>query len=151
MSARHASLSTTCRFLIVRNLTHTSMKRLILEISNDGDYFKPAEYLVLDVNEEVIGEIKELSEKAKEGGVLQVSISLSYSAANADYAAEPDNGKVALKEYEGWMDAVHLTIAQDNFYLTGFYGYSDVRWRTGSVPISVLDEEGVYDMREDDA
>jgi hypothetical protein len=125
------------------------MKRLILAISNDGTYFKPAEYVVLDLHEEVTEEIKELSEKAKEGGVLEVSISLSCSAANADYDAEPDNGKVALKKYAGWMDAVHLTIAQDNFFLTGFYGYSDVCWRTGSVPISALDEEGVYDMRED--
>jgi hypothetical protein len=123
------------------------MKRLILEISNDDVYFKPAEYVVLDLNGEVIGEIKELSEKVKRCGVFEASIPLSCSAANADYEAESDNGKVALKQYEGWMDAVHLNIARDDFFLTGFYGYSDVSWRTGSVPISVFDEEGVYDMR----
>lgn len=123
------------------------MKRLILEILNDDFYFKPAEYVILDLNEEIIAAIKELSEKVKRCGFLETSISLSCNAANADYDAEPDNGKVALKEYAGWMDAVHLNITQDDFYLTGFYGYSDVSWRTGSVPISVLDEEGVYDMR----
>jgi hypothetical protein len=123
------------------------MKKLILEILNDEVYFKPAEYVVLDLNEEVIGEIKELSEKVKRCEVVEASISLSCSAANADYDAELDNGRVALKEYTGWMDAVHLKITQDDFCLTGFYGYSDVSWRTDSVPISVLDEEGVYDMR----
>jgi hypothetical protein len=123
------------------------MKRLILEILNDDVYFKPAEYVVLELNEEMIWEIKELSEKVRRCEVLEASISLSCGAANTDYEAEPDNGKVALKDYEGWMDAVHLNIARDDFFLTGFYGYSDVSWRTGSVPISVLDEEGVYDMR----
>ncbi len=123
------------------------MKRLILEISDDDKYFKPADYVVLDLNEEMIGEIKELSEKVKRSGDVEAAISLSCSAANADYDAEPDNGKVALKEYAGWMDAVHLTIAHNTFCLTGFYGYSDVSWRTVSVPISVLDERGVYDMR----
>jgi hypothetical protein len=126
-----------------------TMKRLILEISNDDIYFKPADYVILDVNAEEIGEMKELSEKVKRSGGLEASIPHSCSAANADFAAEPDNGKVALKEYAGWMDAVHLNVAQDNFCVTGFYGYSDVSWRTGSVPISVLDEEGVYDMRKD--
>ncbi len=126
------------------------MKKLILEISNDDVYFKPAEYVVLNLNEEVIGEIKELSEKVKRCEVVEASISLSCSAANADYNSELENGKVALKEYEGWMDAVHLNITQDDFFLTGFYGYSDVSWRTGSVPISVLDEKGVYDTREAD-
>jgi hypothetical protein len=126
------------------------MKRLILEITNDDVYFKPAEYVILDLNEELIGEIKELSEKVRRCGALESEISLSCRAANADYDAERDNGKVALKEYEGWMDAVHLNVARDDFCLTGFYGYSDVSWRTGSVPISVLDEEGVYDTREDD-
>lgn len=126
------------------------MKRLILEIINDGDYFKPAEYVILDLNEELIGEIKELSEKVRRCGALESEIFLSCIAANADYDAEPGNGKVALKEYDGWMDAVRLNVARDDFCLTGFYGYSDVNWRTGFVPISVLDEKGVYDMREAD-
>jgi hypothetical protein len=127
------------------------MKRLILEISSDDKYFKPADYVVLDLDDELIGKIKELSEKVRTGRVHKASISLSCGAANADHDAEPDNGKVALKEYTGLMDAVHLTIARDTFCLTGFYGYSDVSWRTGSVPVSVLDEDGVYDMREDGA
>jgi hypothetical protein len=64
-----------------------------------------------------------------------------------DYNEALDNGKVALKEYAGWMDSVHLHVTRDGFRLTGFYGYSDVSWNTGLVPISVLDEEGIYDMR----
>jgi hypothetical protein len=125
------------------------MKRLILQILNQGDYFKPAEYVILDLNEELIAEIKTISEKVKECEEVENSIPISCSAANADYDAETDNGKIALREYEGWMDAVHLDIDQDFFCLTGFYGYSDVSWRTPSVPISVLDAEGVFDMREE--
>lgn len=124
------------------------MKRLILEISNDDNYFKPAEYVILDLHDEVLVEIKELSGKVKRRVTLEASIPLACSAANADPEAEPDNGKVALKEYSGWMDAVHLNIDAETFFLTGFYGYSDVSWRTGSVPIAVLEEEGVFDMRE---
>lgn len=123
------------------------MKRLILQISNDGYYFKPAKYVVLDLDEEIIGEIKELAEKVQRGEILETSISLSCSGANLDCHAPLENGKIALKEIAGRMDSVHLNIARDDFFLTGFYGYSDVSWRTGSVPISVLDEEGAYDMR----
>ncbi|MGA7827042.1 MAG: hypothetical protein WCA04_05255 [Geobacteraceae bacterium] len=32
-------------------------------------------------------------------------------------------------------------------YVTGFYGYSNVGWRTGAVPIPVLDDAGDYDVR----
>jgi hypothetical protein len=123
------------------------MKRLILEISSKGHYFKPAQYVILDLSEEMIEEVKKLSEKARRCEFLETSISLSCSAANLDYNAALDNGKVAMKEYAGWMDSVHLHVARDGFLLTGFYGYSDVSWKTGLVPISVLDEEGVYDMR----
>ncbi|MDD2337128.1 MAG: hypothetical protein PHD01_11180 [Geobacteraceae bacterium] len=127
------------------------MKRLILEIFNDDRYFKAADYVILTINDEEIGEVKELSEKVRKSEGFEASMSHSCSAANADLAAEPDNGKVALKAYEGWMDAVHLTVAQEDFFVTGFYGYSDVSWRTAPVPISVLDEEGVYDLRKDSA
>ncbi|MGA7827744.1 MAG: hypothetical protein WCA04_08795 [Geobacteraceae bacterium] len=123
------------------------MKKLILEISNDAYYFRTAEYVILDLNEEEIGAIKELSEGIKRSGDPEATFSHSCSAANADYAAGYHNGKVTLKKYEKWMDAVHLHIGRDTFYVTGFYGYSNVGWRTGSVPISALDEEGDYDMR----
>jgi hypothetical protein len=87
--------------LLQRHMQVGDMKRLILEIINDGDYFKPAEYVILDLNEELIGEIKELSEKVRRCGALESEIFLSCIAANADYDAEPDNGKVALKKYDG--------------------------------------------------
>lgn len=123
------------------------MKRLILEISSDGQYFKPAKYVVLDLDAEKIEAIKELAARVKRGDRVEASISLSCRAANLDFFAPLDNGKIALKEIAGWMDSVHLNIAQDDFFLTGFYGYSDVSWKTGPVPMAVLDEEGAYDMR----
>jgi hypothetical protein len=36
----------------------------------------------------------------------------------------------------------------DGFYLTGFYGYSDVTWKSDTVPVAILDDEGVYDLRK---
>ena len=123
------------------------MKKLILEISNDAYYFRTAEYVILDLNEAEIEAIRELSSEVKRGGGPEATFSHSCSAANADYAAGYVNGKITLKVYEKWMDAVHLHIGQENFYVTGFYGYSNVGWRTAVVPIPVLDEDGDYDMR----
>jgi hypothetical protein len=123
------------------------MKRLILGVFNDDWYFRTAEFVILTLNDEEIAKVKELSEKVRRNEGFEASMSHSCSAGNKDYAAGYHNGKVTLKEYEKWMDAVHLHIGQDSFFVTGFYGYSDVSWRTASVPLLVLDEEGDYDMR----
>jgi hypothetical protein len=53
--------------LIVRRLAPFSMKRLILKSSND-EHISSLPYVVLNLNEEVIGNIKELSEQVKRCG-----------------------------------------------------------------------------------
>lgn len=123
------------------------MKRLILEITNDGHYFRSARYVILELDAELIEEIRQRAEDAETGATPEAALSLSCRGANLDYYAPLDNGKIALKEIPGWMDSVHLSVHRDHFCLTGFYGYSDVSWSTGAVPLSALQEEGVYDMR----
>lgn len=123
------------------------MKRLILEVFNDDWYFRTAEFVILTLQDEEIEEVKELSEKVRRNEISEATMSHRCTAGNKDYAAGYQNGKVTLKEYEKWMDAVHLHIGQESFHVTGFYGYSNVSWRTAPVPLSVLDEEGDFDMR----
>jgi hypothetical protein len=123
------------------------MKKLILAVINDDWYFRTAEFVILTLNDAEIAEVKELSAKVRRNENFEATMPQRCSAANADYAAGYHNGKVTLKEYEKWMDTVHLQIGQDSFHVTGFYGYSNVSWRTAPVPLSVLDEEGDYDMR----
>ena len=123
------------------------MKRLILEVFNDDWYFRTAEFVILTLHDEEIAEVKELSEKVRRHEITEAAMPHRCSAGNKDYAAGFQNGKVTLKEYEKWMDAVHLHIGQDSFIVTGFYGYSNVSWRTAPVPLAVFDEEGDYDMR----
>jgi hypothetical protein len=124
------------------------MKRLILEISNDDYYAYPAEFVILDLDADDIGEIKAVAEKVGKDDMPETLISLSCRGANADYAAGFHHGRVAIKEHAGWMDMVHLHVIGEEFYLTGFYGYSDVTWRSETVPVAVLGEEGVYDKRK---
>ena len=123
------------------------MKKLILDIKNDDYYAVPADFVILELDDDDIGEIKELAEKSKISDGAETLLPLSCCGALADYEAGFKNGKVAIKEHTGSMDTVHIHVVGDVFYLTGFYGYSDVTWRSCKVPVLVLDEEGVYDMR----
>jgi hypothetical protein len=66
----------------------------------------------------------------------------------ADYEADPENGKVALKEFEGRTECNTLNVTDNDFFWSGYYKHTSVRWESASVSLEVLKEDGDYDLRE---
>ncbi|MDA8430559.1 MAG: hypothetical protein M0T70_15000 [Geobacteraceae bacterium] len=58
------------------------------------------------------------------------------------------NGKVRLKEFEGRMECNTLNVTDDDFFWSGYYKHTDIRWETDTVRLAVLDEPDIHDERE---
>ena len=67
----------------------------------------------------------------------------------ADYEADPENGKVAMKEFEGRTECNTLNVTDNDFFWSGYYKHTSVRWESASVPLTALDKDGDYDQREE--
>ena len=125
-------------------------KKLILSVTDNSDFFsEAADYAVIELGKEEKNRIRKLSAAVRDLEVYKISeFNYACEFKVADYEADPENGKVAVKEFEGRMECNTLNVTDCNFYWSGLYRHTSVRWETDSVPLSALDEEGDYDMRE---
>jgi len=127
-----------------------SAKRLIIPIHDNSEFFSDnADYAVIDLDATLIERIKKLAVVVRQMKVYKIcefNSACDFMAANWD--AEPDNGKVALKEFEGRMECNTLNVTDDDFFWSGFYKHTDVRWETDTVRLAVLDEPDIHDERE---
>ncbi len=127
-----------------------SQKRLIIPVESNSEFFpKTADYAIIDLDAKLIERIKALSGAVRDLKIYKVSEFNSACEFKAvDWDADPDKGKVPLVGFEGRMECYTLNITDDDFYWSGLYKHTDVRWETASVPLSALDEPAVYDERE---
>lgn len=126
-------------------------KKLIIPVSDNSEFFsEAADYAVIDLNAERIDRIRKLSAVVRELEVYRIS-EFDYDSGFTvtDYEADPENGKVAIKEFEGRMECNTLNVTDNNFFWSGYYKHTSVRWESASVPLTTLDEEGDYDLREE--
>lgn len=126
-------------------------KKLIIPVSDDSEFFsEAADYAVIDLNAERIDRIRKLSAVVRELEVYRIS-EFDYDSGFTvtDYEADPENVKVAIKEFEGRMECNTLNVTDNNFFWSGYYKHTSVRWESASVPLTTLDEEGDYDLREE--
>ncbi len=126
-------------------------KKLIIPVSDNSEFFsEAADYAVIDLNAEKIDRIRKLSAVVKELEVYRIS-EFDYDSdfTVSDYEAGPENGKVAMKEFEGRMECNTLNVTDNDFFWSGYYKHTSVRWESASVPLTTLDEEGDYDLREE--
>jgi len=123
--------------------------KLIISISDSSDFFPAADYAVIVLTVASIERIKKLSIVVRQMKACRISES-NYEAEFmvADYDADPENGKVALKEFDGRMECNTLNVTDTGFYWSGLYKHTDVRWSTDTVPLTALDEAGDFDQRE---
>lgn len=128
----------------------TQSKRLIIPVhSNSEFYSETADYAIIDLDVKLIERIKALSAAVRELKAYKVSeFNYDCEFKAADWDTDPDNGKVPLIDFEGRMECNTLNVTDDNFYWSGLYKHTDVRWETESVPIEALDNPAVYDERE---
>lgn len=127
-----------------------SRTRLILSISDNSDFFPSADYAVIELTPESNERIRKLAVVVQQMKVYRIS-EFNYDAEFmvADYEADPDNGKAALKEFDGRMECTMLNVTDTGFYWSGLYRHTDIRWSSDTVPLAVLKEPGTYDQREE--
>jgi len=46
------------------------------------------------------------------------------------------------------MECNTLNVTDDDFFWSGYYKHTDVRWETDTVRLAVLDEPDIHDVRE---
>jgi len=123
--------------------------KLIITISDSSDFLEVADYAVVEVSTDLIARIRKLSEAVRSLDVYKISeFNYHCDFKVADYDADPENGKVALKEFEGRMEVNTLNVTDTGFYWSGLYKHTDVRWSTDTVPMTALDETSDFDQRE---
>ncbi|HEY3309731.1 MAG TPA: hypothetical protein VGJ93_14860 [Desulfuromonadaceae bacterium] len=127
-----------------------SAKRLIIPIHDNSEFFSDnADYAIIDLDAATIERIKALSAAVRELKVYKVSeFNCGCDFMTADWDAEPDNGKVRLKEFEGRMECNTLNVTDDDFFWSGYYKHTNVRWETDTVRLAVLDEPDIHDELE---
>ena len=127
-----------------------SAKRLIIPMHDNSEFFSDnADYAVIDLDAALIERIKKLAVVVRQMKAYRISEFNSASDfRTADWDAEPDNGKVALKEFEGRMECSTLNVTDSDFFWSGYYKHTDVRWETDTVLLTSLDEPGIHDERE---
>ena len=132
-------------------ISNPRTKKLILSVTDNSDFFsEAADYAVIDLGEEEKSRIRKLSAAVRDLEVYRISeFNYACDFKVADYEADPENGKVAIKEFEGWMECNTLNVTDSGFYWSGLYKHTDVRWSTDTVPLTALDEAGDFDQREE--
>jgi len=128
----------------------TTNKRIIIPVHDGSEFFPDyADYAIIDLDAKSIERIMALSTAVRDLKVYKVAeFNYDCDFMTADWDAEPDNGKVALKEFEGRMECNTLNVTDSDFFWSGLYKHTDVRWETNTVPLAVLDMTDVYDERE---
>jgi len=129
---------------------NTPEKRLIIPVHDNSEFFSDnADYAIIDLDAATIERIKTLSAAVREMKVYKVSeFDNDCEFKTADWDTKPDNGKVALKEFEGRMECITLNVTDDDFFWSGYYKHTDIRWETDTVRLAVLDEPDIHDERE---
>ena len=123
--------------------------KLIITVSDSSDFLEVADYAVVELSADLIARIRKLSEAVRSLDVYRISeFNYHCDFMVADYDADPENGKVALKEFEGRVECNTLNVTDTGFYWSGLYKHTDVRWSTDTVPLTALDEVGDFDQRE---
>jgi len=124
--------------------------KLIIAVSDSSDFMEVADYAVVALSTDLIARIRELSEAVRCLDVYRISeFNYHCDFMVADYDADPENGKVALKDFAGRMECTTLNVTDTGFYWSGLYKHTDVRWSTDTVPLTALDNEENYDQREE--
>jgi hypothetical protein len=128
----------------------TFAKKLILPLSDSSDFFEAADYVVIELSADHIERIRNLSAVVRDLAVYRISeFNYDCEFMVADYEVDPEQGKVALKEFEGRTECHTLNVTDHDCYWSGYYKHTSVRWETASVPLTALAEDGDYDLREE--
>lgn len=128
------------------------MKNLIIKINNPSHFEgNTADYAIVTLDEKSIARIKELAAAVISLNIYKaVEFDCPCSLMEVDYDASSDNGKEKLKEPNIGSDCETLDVTATDFFWSGYYKNIDAKWETKQLPLSVLEEPGDIDQREND-
>ncbi len=125
-------------------------KKLIIPVHTYDEWFdgKP-DYVVVELCQDRIRRIKEMAGTVRNLGVYKV-VEFDYSCEHkvAAHDAEPDNGRVALSDFDGRMECETLNVTENSFFWSGYHKHTNIHWETESVIISELDTLEEIDQRD---
>lgn len=126
------------------------VKRLIIPVHDNSEFFSDnADYAVIDLDAALIERIRKLAVVVRQMKAYKISeFNYACDFRTVDWDVKPDKGKVAMKEFEGRMECSTLNVTDSDFFWSGYYKHTDVRWETDTVLIKSLDEPDVLDERE---
>ena len=132
-------------------LLSPAFKKLVITVNTADEWHDPdIDYAVATLSMKRMARIKELAAVVKRLDVYRISeFANELDYLQTDYDTEPEEGCLeALKEFEESVECVTLNVTDNDFYWSGYYKHTNIRWETASVPLTVLDEDGDYDLRE---
>lgn len=126
------------------------MKKIITNINTFDEWFDDrADAAIIEICSDRIERIKKLAAACKELGVYKIA-EFDYTPqimAN-DYDHDgPLDEPGPLKEYEGRMECHMLNVTDSDFFWTGYYKHSDIRWETDTILLKELETLDELDMR----
>ena len=133
-------------------MTETNtVKRLIIPVHDNSEFFSDnADYATIDLDAALIERIKKLGVVVRQMKAYKISeFNSACDFRSADWDAEPNNAKIALKKFEERIECSTLNVTDSDFFWSGYYKHTDVRWETDTVLIKSLDEPDILDEREE--
>lgn len=107
--------------------------KLIMDISTYTEYADDVpDTAVTDLTKEQIQELLKLSEVVKKHDLYRVTIFDS----RLDYMVDTDED--TLEPWEGRVEAVTLNVTSTDFYWSGYYKHTNIRWETTSVGLAEI-------------
>lgn len=128
------------------------MKNLIIKINNPSHFEgNTADFAVVTLGAKAISRIKELAATAQSFQLYKaVEFDYACELKQSDYDGDLVDGKEPLQEESISSDCDCLNVTTTDFFWSGHYKNVDALWETQSIPLTVLDEPGDIDQREND-
>jgi len=133
------------------------LKRLIMPVHVQDDYFDDYDCAVAELNQASIDRIRSLSEFVKIARQADDTIYkivawdwCGLKVFKSSYSDEPDEEELQLKEPEEYrIDCLCLNVSDDGFYWTFYPKHTSIYCETAAIAVALLDCFDEVDARED--
>ena len=114
--------------------------KLTVDVNTDNEWCDDGvDAATVELTKEQLLNVATLSELVKKNYLYRVSVfenPLDYFVDSWDN----ETGQDCLTPWEGRVEAVTLNVTTNNFYWSGYYKHTNIRWETTSVSISDIIE-----------
>lgn len=134
----------------------TQVKRLIMPIHVQDDYFDDFDCAVAELNQASIDRIRSLAGFVKTARQTDETVYKivawdwgGLKVLKTDFSEDPDNEELLLKEPEECrIDCLCLNVSDDGFYWTFYPKHTSIYCETAAIAVALLDCFDEVDARE---